>query len=186
MVRTNSPALHRTPLTSRATINYLLLTRSIRQSSAGRRALNLHVRNRPGPQLYTLTPDRNLSCDLCAVPAKTYPPRHFQGWSLQSHGTFQYHPHQPQVQKNQLHGLCGPAYPPRTGHLQGCIKQLTQRPSLGAHAHKLPIGPTKVSSQVHSKVCHTRPRQNFQPIATVPTTAQAPHVCTHLEHRLRQ
>ena len=103
-----------TPLTSRATINYSLLTRYIRQSSAGQQAINLHVRSRHGPQLYTLTPDHTLSCDLCAIPAKTDPPCHFQGWSSQSHQT----------------------YPPCTGNIQGFKKQLTQRPSPGAHVHK--------------------------------------------------
>ena len=44
----------------------------------------MHVQKRPGPHLYTLTANRALSCDLCAVPKKTDPPRHFQGWSFQS------------------------------------------------------------------------------------------------------
>ena len=132
----NSPALYKKPLTSRATINYSLLTRSIRQSSAGQQAINLHVQNRPGPHLYTLTPNRALSCDLCAVPKKTNPPRHFQGWSFKSPWTYQCRPHLAQVQKNQYHVARGPTYPPWNEHLQGCTKQLTQRPLTGAHVHK--------------------------------------------------
>ena len=125
----------------RATINYSILTRYSRQYSTGRLAINLHVRNRPGLQIYILTPDRAPSYNLCAVPAKTDPPRHFQGWSFQSHRTGQYRPHPPPVQKNPLHDARNPTYQPWTGHLQGCTKQWTQRPSPGAHVRKPGIRP---------------------------------------------
>ena len=62
------------PLRTRVTINYSLSTRYSRQSSAGQRAIHLHVRNCPGLQSYILAPDRAPSWDLCAVPAKTDPP----------------------------------------------------------------------------------------------------------------
>ena len=64
------------------------------------------------------------------------PPRHFQGWSFQSHRTYQYRPHPPQVQKNPLHGARVLTYHPCTGHLQGCTKQLTQRPLPVTHVQK--------------------------------------------------
>ena len=61
---------------------------SITQSSAGKQAIYLHMRNRLVPHLYTLAPDRALSCDLCAVPEKTETPLYLQAWSLQRHRTY--------------------------------------------------------------------------------------------------
>ena len=56
----------------------------------------------------------------------------------------------------------------------------------GQHRHPIPSSPAQVSSQVPSKSRHARPQRNFRSISTIPTTAQAPQVCTHLEHLLCQ
>ena len=54
--------------------------------------------------------DSILYCALCAVPMKTEPKTHLQGWKLQSlmHPQHQHHNHPLQVKMNQLRGAQGP------------------------------------------------------------------------------
>ena len=66
--------------------------------------------------------DSILYCALCAVPMKTDPQTHLQGWPFQilTPPQYQHHYHPSQINMNQLLDAPGPDSPtPWTSHLQG-------------------------------------------------------------------
>ena len=125
-------------LKSHATINFLRYRRSTRPSNDGQKPQEIHRQSRIVTRFHTRVPRSVLYCALYAVPKKTNPQTHLQGWSFQKFIPPQYqHRNYPsQVKMNQLRGAQGPGSPLWTAHLQGYTKQLIQRQLPGAGVHK--------------------------------------------------
>ena len=154
------------PLRSRATINYSQLTRYSRQYSAGRQAIHIHVRNRPGIQLTSSRPTALQPTTYATYPQRQTPRATSKGGHFNStgHANTDHTNHHSRRTHCTTHRISLISHGPDTykgaqnNEHSACrqTQTFTNR-EYGQRHHPSPSGPVQVSKQVSSKSSHARP-----------------------------